>query len=587
MAEVPRAGGCAIDVVCAMISAVTSPGSSLGPGVRGLSSPGARLTAAGIAAVTLVYAILVWDHRWIADDGLIVVRTVREILAGNGPVYSPFERAEASTSTAWLWLLAGCGWIVGGNVARLAVGLGGLLSVAGLVVALDATRRFHRDRGHAGVLVPVGVLVVLAVFPFWDYATSGLETGLGFFWLAAIWWLLVTLRPDSRDLRLIGFAVVVGLGPLVRPDFMLATTVFLIAGWQIARPPWRRALGLCGAACCVPLAYEIFRAGYYGALVPLPALAKSATASEWSRGVGYLIRFVKPHLLYVPLAVLAAAVVLERRTIVGRSTVVLAAPAIAAVLVAAFVVRVGGDFMHARLLLPSTLLIIAPTLLLPAGRVTTGAALALTAWALVIGSRVFTRTRPVFQDERAGYLRYTGQPHPTSEADYIDGRAAGVASNVRDALRDGRRFLLSEAGDRLAMNPALDAPVAIAMGHLGIGGMIAPVDGIVVDTFGLANPLGARIVRTQPGKTGHEKSLPWAWVLADFADLAVATPDISRATIDAARHAMSCGELAELLASVREPMTAARFWANLTGALRRTRLVIPADPVEAEHQFCP
>jgi hypothetical protein len=49
---------------------------------------------------------------------------------------------------------------------------------------------------------------------------------------------------------------------------------------------------------------------------------------------------------------------------------------------------------------------------------------------------------------------------------------------------------------------------------------------------------------------------------------------------------MQCGELAELLASVREPLTASRCWANLVGAPRRTRLAIPVDPAEAERRFC-
>lgn len=49
---------------------------------------------------------------------------------------------------------------------------------------------------------------------------------------------------------------------------------------------------------------------------------------------------------------------------------------------------------------------------------------------------------------------------------------------------------------------------------------------------------------------------------------------------------MTCGELAELLASVREPMSLSRFWSNLTGSWSRTRLVIPADPAEAERTFC-
>jgi hypothetical protein len=88
---------------------------------------------------------------------------------------------------------------------------------------------------------------------------------------------------------------------------------------------------------------------------------------------------------------------------------------------------------------------------------------------------------------------------------------------------------------------------------------------------------------------GHEKSLPWSWILADFADPSIDATGVAGTTpeaIRAARHAMTCGDLAELLASVREPMTAGRFWDNLTGAFRRTRLEIPNDPIEAEKKFC-
>jgi arabinofuranosyltransferase len=549
--------------------------------IRWPQTPAARLTAAGIGAVTLVYAFLVWERRWISDDGLIVVRTARQIVAGNGPVYNTFERAEASTSAIWTWLLAAVGWVTDANVARLAVVLGGLLAVCGLAIALDATRRFHRDNGHTGVLLPAGALVILAVFPFWDFATSGLETGLAFCWLAAIWWLLVTLRPDRGQRRPLAFAVVVGVGPLVRPEFALVTIVFLVAGWQIVRPPWKHLLSLGGAALCAPLAYEIFRAGYYGSLVPCPALAKSAAAAEWGAGFFHLKTFVRPHLLYVPVTVLTAVVVLERRTITARRFV-LAAPVIAAVLLAVFIVRVGGDFMHGRLWLPSTLLLAAPTLVIPRSRVGTSAVIVLAAWAMFTGIRFYSGTRWVLGNERAGYARYLQEQHPTTEAPYI--RVSNLTRNVEEALRTRSRLVIAEAGDRIAMNPAYDAPIAVVVGRLGSGGAVAPLDGIVVDTFGLANPFGARITRTQPGSIGHEKSLPWAWVFADFADPSVTTDD--PIAVNAARHAMSCGELAELFAAVRAPMTAARFWANLIGALRRTRLVIPADPVDAEKKFC-
>jgi arabinofuranosyltransferase len=161
----------------------------------------------------------------------------------------------------------------------------------------------------------------------------------------------------------------------------------------------------------------------------------------------------------------------------------------------------------------------------------------------------------------------------------------GTAAAVEQAAGSHRPVVVFDTGEPLAMTAARGAPVAIVSGLLGLAGSFTPLDGIVVDELGLANPLGARIPRNQPDRIGHEKRLPRAWVLADLVDPA-AVPADQRAAVEAARRALGCGELAELFASVRAPMTPARFWANLTGSLRRTLLVIPAAPDDAERRFC-
>ena len=554
-------------------------------------------TLVAAAVVVVGFAVLAWHRRWIADDGMIVVRTVRELLAGNGPVYNAFERAEASTSALWVYLLALAG-ATGGSLSHLAVGLGGLFAIAGVAVAIDGARRWHRDRGAAGPLAPAGVLIVLGASPFWDFATSGLESGLAQLWLALAWWLLVSLRDPAaagdRAWRPAITAVVLGLGPLVRPDFAIAAIAFAAAAWWLVRPGARRGARLAAAALALPVAYEIFRAGYYGALVPLPALAKSASAAEWDRGLAYLWNFLHPYALWLPLAVAAGVlgVALARRLLVGRDGVIAAAPIVAGLAMALYVVRVGGDFMHARMMLPAAFAVMLPMMLLPVGRHTAPALVVLVGWALVVGIRRDDRFSRVsaswLVDDRLGYRRWTHDRHPIDPELFIAADRP-ASQKVADAIRDGRRRLISEANDfDLAMNPALPGPVAYSVGRLGTGGAVVPVDGIVVDTLGLASPLGARITLTTPGMPGHEKRLPRAWVVAEFADPAVDAmlPEAPAPLVTAARHALGCGELAELLASARAPMTAARFWDNLTGSLRRTRLEIPADPIAAEARFC-
>ena len=54
----------------------------------------------------------------------------------------------------------------------------------------------------------------------------------------------------------------------------------------------------------------------------------------------------------------------------------------------------------------------------------------------------------------------------------------------------------------------------------------------------------------------------------------------------AARHALRCGDIAELQHAVRDPMTVHRFFRNLTGSVSRTFMRFPGDPVVADHEYC-
>ncbi len=544
--------------------------------------------------VTLAFIALVWQRRWMTDDALIDVRVARQILAGNGPVFNLFERTEPNTSALWPWLLALAGLVTRANLEWLALALGGSLAVLALVIAMDATRRWLRSRGSSARLAPCGAFVLIGAFPFWDFATSGLETGLTLAWLAAIWWLLVTLR----DRRHVATAIAFGLGPLVRPDLALVSAVFLVAGWLLVRPARRRTLALAGYAIALPLGYEIFRAGYYGSLVPLPALAKSAGKSAWLHGLGYVWHFIEHCWLWVPLAALAvlAGLAIARKTLATRDRIIAIAPVAAAGALTIFVVRVGGDFMFARMMLAPMFLLILPAMLVP---IRTPALAVVAGWALIIAAsvRTYHGTDVGFDwysdwDERQSYVRMTLDDHPVDAAAYV--RRSLGADVYRRASNAGvqHRMYWDHDGSTMHVDPTLDTPVVIVADQLGTAGAIAPLDGEVADRYGLADPIGARITPTFPGRTGHEKQLPWAWVLAEYGDPAfdVMRSDPDRTSpegIAAARRVMTCEPVAELLASVREPLTAGRFWDNLVGAFGRTRLVIPSDPAEAVRELCP
>lgn len=249
-----------------------------------------------------------WQRRWIADDGLIVLRTVRNLLAGNGPVFNQGERVEANTSTAWTYLLYVGGWVGGPmRLEYVALALAMVLSLLGMVLLMLGTGRLYAPslQGRRAIMLPAGALVYIAVPPARDFATSGLESGLVLAYLGLLWWMMVCwsqplrARPDSQ-MFLGALAFVAGCSVLVRPEFALIGGLALIM-MLIAARTWRRRVLIVLAGGFLPVAYQIFRMGYYGLLVPSTALAKDAAGDKWSQGMIYVSNFNRPYALWVPL----------------------------------------------------------------------------------------------------------------------------------------------------------------------------------------------------------------------------------------------------------------------------------------------
>ncbi len=554
-----------------------------------------------LLAVTGAFAALAWTRRWVSDDGLIVTRTVRQLLAGDGPVFNAGERVEANTSTLWTYLLALVGAVVDVDLVRLSVWVGLVLSVVAVAVAVDASRRLHAGAPGSERLLPLGALVVLGLPPFWDFATSGLETGLVFAWLSTAYWsLVVSSRAGAAGSRrgpLV--AVLLGLGPLVRPELAVASAVLLLALW------WRRGAGLragvllLAAGIALPVAYQVFRMGYYGVLVPQTAIAKSAGAALWDRGLVYLLDLVAPYALVVPLVLVGAATVLllarGARSRDRADLVLVAAPLVVALVLATYVLRVGGDFMHARMLLPPLLLVLLPVFVVPLSRLRLALVIGAAVWALVSAVALrpdYASADPPLDlgsgiaDERAFWASSVGEANPTTAAPFVASFHA-LATEVAEARPQG--LVWRNRSAQLPVAEQLPWDVAVVTSIAGTGGSMTQLDEAVLDPLGLTYPLAAHIELGARDRPGHEKVLPDSWIAADAVQPGAALfPDgPSPQEVAAAREALGCGDLAEMQDSVRAPLTPERFVANLLGAPHRTSLTIPRDPAQAVAELCP
>lgn len=566
-----------------------------------VEGPGRRILQAWLVWLpALAIGFLGYSRRFMSDDGLIVTRSVREILAGNGPVQSPGERVETATSALWQWLVVLATMVTRADPAEVAVYLGLLLSVLGFAGAMSGTRRLLYRPDQAGpAVLPAGVLVLLALPPVWDFATSGLETGLITCWLGTAWLLLVRSHDDQSGHVTLVTSFVLGLGPLVRPDLTIVTIIFFATlmkggnrwvGWQLF-------LKSAGVAAALPIVYEIFRMGYYGLLVPMPALTKESNSSDWTRGWHYLADFVLPFRLWIVGPLMFALIVLIERTFKNRKRLLVITPVAAGGLSALYVVRVGGDWMQARMLLPALFLVTLPVLAVPITRATGALFALIVGWTVAGASLLHPPTlapgRPD-TDVRVLAQQLTGTSHPVTSADFMP--AIVEYAKTAHAIEGKPEILLfgSVYGDtRLYTIPLVSdssRPVFVA-GFLGATGGVVPLDDPLIDQLSLSYPLGAHLELQRLVWAGHEKLISNAWILADYAapgqvPAGLQAPDVTPALVATARHALTCGQLAELQQSTRQPLTIGRFVKNVVGAGRRTQLRVPRDPRAAEHLFC-
>lgn len=549
------------------------------------------LTVVLIAIPVGAATSMVWLRRWISDDGFINIRVIHQLLAGRGPIYNVHERVEVGTSTLWLMLV----WLFqamtpGTETGQVMVVLGTALTA--LALALLAAGAWALSDGRA-VMVPLGLLVVGALPVVWDFGTSGLETSLSMAWIAgcfaALAFRLRRLAPGVRQAAWQPWPVacLIGLGPLVRPDFALLSVAFGIALlWQSSRS-LKGWLAAAGVALCVPLAYEVFRMGFFASLVPNTALAKAN--GSLTQGWTYVQDFVGTYWLSAPLAVGALAIL--RRIWVGGATrpnarslfVVLP---LAGLVHAAFVVSVGGDFMHGRFLLPATFLFFAPIALVPFAGLDRLLVVGTAVWAVACALTL----RPVLwngmiADERTYYSTFVADVPGASVP--LENWSADVGFQLaRQAAAD------HEAGasyyvqiDHPAEHLPRNSPgVVVVLNSLGVAGAAAGLDVIVNDPPSLGDPIGARLVLPADAtfRVGHAYK-PEVWAVARYSSGDRAQP---LAGLAEARATLACAPVAELLDAVSAPLTPELFLQNLVRAPRLTFLRIPSDPVEAVRTVC-
>ena len=554
-----------------------------------------------LGLVILIFAALAWNVRGIYDDGYIYLHVVQQVLAGNGPVYNAGQRVEVTTGPLWMWLLVvvrpfapvSLGWIA--TVAGIACALGGM------ILAAAGSKLLLRRLEPSGFLAPFGIFLPLGMFAWWTLVASGMELGLTMLWTGACCWVLSRMAVGvGARLGRLG-AVTLGLGPLIRPELAVESLIFVLAALLLLEDSdWRSRVEIVLWALLVPFAYEIFRMGYYGMIVPNTALAKQAGRLLPDRGLRYLYNTLEVYWLAIPLVSLLLGGFVPAfqrcRQVTGgrRVELVIGAMALAGLADVAYIILIGGDYIQARLILPGLFAICAPVALVPVTRAHL-AGLLLFLW--VIGATFAIRPATGLAAFPYGIAAPSIATSPTSAArDWYSGPGLYYSNWNPDPLA---RLMHAPPA------PWLPRSVLIT-NEIGAPAVAIGTSLFVEDELGLASPVTSHLEVTKAGLPGHEDQVPTPWLIAMTTspgtpvrqfDALQPTPNglsttphyEGRALAVAtawARAALRCPGIQDLSAAATKPMGVMRFLDNVWGSFIRTSTRISPDPHTAFREFC-
>jgi len=429
-------------------------------------------------------------QRWTTDDAFISFRYARNWVDGLGLVFNAGERVEGYSNFLWtLWSAVGLrlgvdaaawanAWGVVAYLASVA-----LLALVGLAIA--------RRRDGAAPWLPLAAIGA-ALNPEWSiFATGGLETSAFTALLLAGY--ALALRGAERPRELVVAGLVFGAASLTRPDGLLPAAV--TGAWLLffARSRWTGALLYGAALAAVVVPHLVWRTAYYGDFFPNTYYAKSASLAWYSQGWLYLrLYFERYWALALGPALCAAAAARRRRRDASAPLDPDGALRLAAAIAATYafyVVRVGGDFMYARLLVPITPFLL---LLLEQGALALFGTIRAAAYALCLAALVgsFATPPPVTAE--------TWESGIANEWMYYSRERVAKTDHAAEVLRryfDGLPVRVAFYGDEARLVYEAGFPVAIES-HTGL-----------TDRLVAHQELAVR------GRVGHEKAAPLGYLI--------------------------------------------------------------------------
>ncbi len=315
--------------------------------------------------------------KWVGDDIFIVMRYIENFLNGDGLVYNIGERVEGFTDFLWVMVLSLFQWMKFEPV-ETCMNLGIVCYVVTLFLYGKVSYRLGKKFDYK-FFVPFTLIALVLNYDFGIWATSGMETSFYTMLLSAAF-VTYFFTSIERKKRLILAGLFLCLAMMTRPDAMLLVlyvNVVLLARNIILKAKLKdlviENVLLMAAVVCIYVPYFLWRYNYYGFIFPNTYYDKLGDQTFIERGLFYVKTYLQTHFtallffIFIPvfakfLSSKASGANSFRQKLLsitadsGSCAFVVATGAVLAY-ICLFVIKVGGDFMYARFIIPCVPLI--------------------------------------------------------------------------------------------------------------------------------------------------------------------------------------------------------------------------------------
>ncbi|MGZ4033822.1 MAG: hypothetical protein ACXVP4_03080 [Bacteroidia bacterium] len=316
----------------------------------------------------LISFIYSYKLKWLGDDVFIGFRYIQNILAGNGFVYNKGERVEGYTHFLWLVIATFFAWLKCSPLITTQV-LGILSSIGTLILVTLIGYKISKRNNF--FILPFMVIALALNYDYNVWATSGLETSFFTFLLCSSFYVFFfSSFEGNKKLILTGLFFCLAL--MSRPDGLLI--IFVANALYVVNRLFNKIslskiivslLFLNLALLVIYVPYFIWRYNYFGFIFPNTYYDKLGSETLFSKGFYYIWLYFKPHFTSFLIIILPPLVIfpLLKGSIIKQLKEYLSDNWNAAFLTALvvvysylilFVAKVGGDFMHARFIIPMT-----------------------------------------------------------------------------------------------------------------------------------------------------------------------------------------------------------------------------------------